>query len=178
MSTLVEIGRSPVPIVTVLRISVPASGVFSGAGKYPSQTINTALQALITDFETVETKVAAIELGTVLTLPCAETILEGYAVRRNASNQLEKCSAMNIAHVNSVIGLAKQTGNNGEVISVLEDELMTNTAWSWTPNKPVFLGLNGTLTQSLSGVAYIQQMGIALSPTQVIIRISQPFIRA
>jgi hypothetical protein len=177
MSILTEIGVTPEPIITVMRISVPASGLFSGGGKYPAQTLDTALQAVITDFELVEAKVAEIELGSKIQLPCAETILEGYAVRINASNQLEKCSAFSLPHINSLIGLAKQTGNTGETISVFEDEIFTNSTWSWTPNKPVFLGLNGTLTQTPVGVAYLQQVGIAISPTSIIIRISQPLKR-
>lgn len=112
-----------------------------------------------------------------ITLPCAETILEGYAVKVNGLGQLEKCSANNLTHVNTLIGLAKQTGNIGEIITVSEDEFMTNTAWAWVPDKPVFLGVNGTLTQDTTGLLFVQQVGVALTATKIVIRISQPFIR-
>lgn len=120
--------------------------------------------------------IPAIE--TEIRLPCAETIVEGYAVKLNALNQLERCSAFNATHLNTLIGLAKQTGNIGNVIAVAEDEFMTNTAWAWQPNKPVFLGTDGTLTQSLIGVVFVQQVGVALTPTKIVIRISQPIRRA
>jgi len=118
---------------------------------------------------TVETEIA---------LPCAEMIVEGYAVKINTLNQLERCSAFNAAHLNTLIGLAKQTGNIGSMVTVAEDEFMTNTSWTWIPNKPVFLGINGTLTQSLIGVLFVQQVGVALTPTKIVIRISQPIKRA
>ena len=118
---------------------------------------------------TVETEIA---------LPCGEMIVEGYAVKVNALNQLERCSAFNATHLNTLIGLAKQTGNIGNVIAVAEDEFMTNTAWAWQPDKPVFLGTDGTLTQSFIGVLFVQQVGVALTPTKIVIRISQPIKRA
>ncbi len=115
---------------------------------------------------------------TEVNYPCGETIVEGYAVKLNALNQLERCSAFNATHLNTLIGLAKQTGNIGNVIAVAEDEFMTNTAWAWQPDKPVFLGTDGTLTQSLIGVVFVQQVGVALTPTKIVIRISQPIRRA
>lgn len=114
---------------------------------------------------------------TEITLPCAEMIVEGYAVKVNALNQLERCSAFNLTHLNTLIGLAKQTGNIGNVVAVAEDEYMTNTSWAWQPDKPVFLGTDGTLTQSLIGVVFVQQVGVALTPTKIVIRISQPIKR-
>lgn len=174
---LTEIGVTPEPIVEVIYISVPSSGIFSGQGKYPAQTVDTALQAVITDFELVEAQMTTLLANNQLELTCAEMVLESYAVRLNALNQLENCSAYNLDHINSLIGLAKQTGNIGDSITIHEDEFMTNSAWNWDPNKPVYLGLNGTLTQSPLGVLYLQQVGIALSPTKLVIRISQPFKR-
>ncbi len=115
---------------------------------------------------------------TEVNYPCGEMIVGGYAVKLNALNQLERCSAFNATHLNTLIGLAKQTGNIGNVIAVAEDEFMTNTAWAWQPNKPVFLGTDGTLTQSLIGVVFVQQVGVALTPTKIVIRISQPIRRA
>lgn len=120
----------------------------------------------------------APSVETEVSLPCAEMIVEGYAVKVNALNQLERCSATNLAHLNTLIGLAKQTGNIGNVIAVSEDEYMTNTSWAWQPDKPVFLGIDGTLTQSLIGVVFVQQVGVALTPTKIVIRISQPIKRA
>jgi hypothetical protein len=118
---------------------------------------------------TVETEIA---------LPCAEMIVEGYAVKVNSLNQLERCSSHNLAHLNTLIGLAKQTGNIGDIVAVSEDEFMTNSSWNWQPDKPVFLGTDGALTQTLIGVLFVQQVGVALTPTKIVIRISQPIKRA
>lgn len=115
---------------------------------------------------------------TEIALPCAEMIVEGYAVKINTLNQLERCSSTNLADLNTLIGLAKQTGNIGDVIAISEDEFMVNTAWAWQPKKPVFLGTDGTLTQSFIGVLFVQQVGVALTPTKIVIRISQPIKRA
>jgi hypothetical protein len=173
MSILTEIGLTPEPIVEVITISVPGSGIFTGTPNYPAQSLDTALKAVIQDFEVIQDTVS----NSLVRLPCAETILESYAVKLNSANQLEKCSAFDINHINSLIGLAKQTGNLNELITVNKSDLITNSTWSWTPNKPVFLGLNGTLTQAPIGVAFLQQVGIAITATQLLIRILQPFKR-
>ena len=65
-----------------------------------------------------------------------------------------------------------------KLIAVAEDEYMTNTSWAWQPDKPVFLGTDGTLTQTLIGVLFVQQIGVALTPTKIVIRIAQPIRRA
>lgn len=115
---------------------------------------------------------------TEIQLPCAEMIVEGYAVKTNILNQLERCSADDLADLHKLIGLAKQTGNIGDVIAVVEEEFMTNTAWNWVPQKPIFLGTDGTLTQDLIGVLFVQQVGVAITSTKIVIRISQPIKRA
>ena len=109
---------------------------------------------------------------TEVNLTCAETIFEGYGVKINSLGQLEKCSASNLTHIYGLIGLAKQNGNTGEVITIAEDEFFTNSSWNWLPDKPVFLGINGALTQDLTGLLFIQQVGTALSPTKIVIRIT------
>lgn len=109
---------------------------------------------------------------TEVNLTCAETIFEGYGVKINPLGQLEKCSASNLTHIYGLIGLAKQNGNTGEVITIAEDEFFTNSSWNWNPDKPVFLGINGALTQNLTGLLFIQQVGTALSPTKIVIRIT------
>lgn len=120
--------------------------------------------------------IPAIE--TEIRLPCAEMIVEGYGVKTNNLNQLERCSAFDLNDLHKLIGLAKQSGNIADVITVVEDEFMENTAWNWVPQKPVFLGTDGTLTQSLIGVLFVQQVGVAINPTKIVIRISQPIRRA
>jgi hypothetical protein len=116
-------------------------------------------------------------IETEVSLSCGEMILEGYAVKTNSLGQAIRCSANNLTHLNTLIGIAKQTGNIGDVIAIAEDEFFTNTAWTWVPDKPVFLGANGTLTQSTTGLLFVQQVGVALSPTKIVIRISQPIKR-
>ena len=141
--------------LTGLTLSPAAYALYSGAAPQPEPSTETEVN-----------------------YPCGEMIVGGYAVKLNALNQLERCSSTNLADLNTLIGLAKQTGNIGNVIAVAEDEFMTNTAWAWQPKKPVFLGTDGTLTQSLIGVVFVQQVGVALTPTKIVIRISQPIRRA
>ena len=50
---------------------------------------------------------------------------------------------------------------------------ISEPSWAWTPG-PVFLGVNGVLTQTVPTSGYVQQIGVALSSTKLMVDIRPP----
>ena len=66
-----------------------------------------------------------------------------------------------------VLGLSLAAGALGIQITYSAAGVVTDQAWNWTPG-PIFLGLNGALTQQLPAAAtFVQQVALALSPTSL-----------
>lgn len=59
----------------------------------------------------------------------------------------------------------------GSAVTVLSSGELTEPGWAWTPGVPIFLGANGTLTQTPptvgGGAAFVQQVGSAEKPTEI-----------
>lgn len=66
-----------------------------------------------------------------------------------------------------VVGLTATAANVGQVVTVKTSGFITDASWNWTKGA-VFLGTNGTLTQSApTGGAVIVHVGKALTTTQL-----------
>lgn len=79
------------------------------------------------------------------------------------------------AHGAAVLGLV--TGEAGSVVTYTTLGPVENPAWSWTPLQPIYLGNGGVLTQTppdSSTCAFLLQVGVALSPTTMLVRIGEP----
>ena len=78
------------------------------------------------------------------------------------------------ADAGDVLGITTGAANAGEPVTVQTNGRMDEPSWSWAPFAPIFLGANGALTADPSGGAYLHRLGIALSPTAILIRIEPP----
>jgi len=72
-----------------------------------------------------------------------------------------------------VLGVTTGAAVMGASIEVQTGGEMVELSWTWTLG-PVFLGLNGLLTQTAPTSGFIQQIGIALSATVLLIDVQQP----
>jgi hypothetical protein len=75
-----------------------------------------------------------------------------------------------------VAGVTKAAAAQGALIQVQTGDLVTDSGWSWYSG-PVFLGAAGGLTQDVSASQRVV-VGTAIAPTKVLIKISQPILRA
>lgn len=90
--------------------------------------------------------------------------LSGHRAIRVAAGLAYYCDGTNSAHTGLCIGITAGAATAGDDATVQTVGLMTEPSWTWTEG-PVFVGASGILTQSLSGLAFIQQVGIATSAT-------------
>ena len=77
----------------------------------------------------------------------------------------------NSASAYTVVGVTRQAGTS--VYVVREGEL-TDLSFSFTPNSPVFLGLNGALTQTAPSSGFVLQVAVALTTTKIQIGVDDP----
>lgn len=109
----------------------------------------------------------------------APTPIGGYRVVRRISGGIEYADASILGHLNSVIGLTTSaigSGFSGQVITLGDIE---ESSWNWTPNLPLFLGLNGLLTQvvpTISDSVFSLMLGKAITSKKIYFQIHEPYI--
>ncbi len=75
----------------------------------------------------------------------------------------------------TVVGLAVQSAQPGASFAVQTSGEVDFSGWNWNLTDPrVYLGPFGNLTQSPSGGGFIQCLGVAKSPTAVLLNIQPP----
>jgi hypothetical protein len=114
--------------------------------------------------------------ATTYPYPCAEPISAHRVVRLNQAGQLEYASCDNLSHKNSILGISVTAGNVSEITNVARVDTLIEPTWSWVPNEPLYLGINGFITQTPPTSLFLLSVGVALSPTKIFINIGIPII--
>lgn len=68
---------------------------------------------------------------------------------------------------NVVLGLSLTAAAADADVSVGRSGQLTDAAWAWTPNSPVWCGVDGTLTQVAPSEGWLVQIGHALTDTKM-----------
>lgn len=76
------------------------------------------------------------------------------------------CDGNTAAHAGKGIGLTTGASAQGDTVTIQTSTMLTEATWTLSEG-PVYVGANGALTQSVTGLAFVQQIGIAVSPTQI-----------
>ena len=72
-----------------------------------------------------------------------------------------------------VIGITKGAVLTGDWVEIITSSEL-NGFTDLIPNKAIYLGLNGLITQIVPTTGYIQQLGVALTSTSISVNISLP----
>ena len=78
---------------------------------------------------------------------------------------------------NIIAGVTKAAAISGSFVEITSKGLMTEPSWNWTPNAAIFVGPNGTLTQSPPTSGFIRRIAWAISSTSINIDLSQPIFQ-
>ena len=99
----------------------------------------------------------------------AAAALSGHlVVVTNANGDLAAADPPIAAHGFAVLGITRGAASSGAQATVATSGTIDHSGWTWTPNAPVFLGANGSLTQTpFSGAVFLKVMGLALSATRI-----------
>lgn len=99
------------------------------------------------------------------------------AVTVDANGKAIYASNLTAAHLYKVVGITLNAAILAGTVIVLKDGAVEETSWSWTVGSPVFLGSNGLLTQTLpTAPAFLQILGVPLSPTRLLVSIREPIV--
>jgi hypothetical protein len=75
------------------------------------------------------------------------------------------------------LGLTRSAVITGQSVFIQTEGDFTDDSWAWIPG-PVFLGLNGFLTQTADPSKHLVQIGVAMDATTVVVDIEPPILRA
>lgn len=101
--------------------------------------------------------------------------LSGHRAIRVSAGLAYVCDGATAAHAGRCIGVSTGAAAQGDATLIQTIGVLTEPSWSWIEG-PVFVGADGILTQSLAGLAFIQQVGVAVSSTTVDINPQLPIL--
>lgn len=79
----------------------------------------------------------------------------------------------NMATIGRAIGITLGAANTGLPVGIATSGELDGF-YGLTNNEPVYLSTNGTVTQVLPTTGYLQKLGVAVSPTKLLINIQEP----
>jgi hypothetical protein len=92
---------------------------------------------------------------------------------RVVTGAVEYADNTNLDTLTKAIGVTAGAAILGEPIHVISGGELEGF-FGLTPNQPVYLSVNGTVTQTLPVTGYIQRIGVAVTSTKIIINLSEP----
>ena len=98
----------------------------------------------------------------------ASVDLNGHRAVAVSGAGLVYADSSNQAHIGLVIGITTGAVLAGQSVNVLTAGEVTEPTWSWSLGN-VYVGVNGLLTQTAPTVGFIQIIGIATSPTTLLV---------
>lgn len=77
-----------------------------------------------------------------------------------------------------IVGLTVAAANSGATVAVQVTGEIEEGSWNWSLG-PVFCGANGVLTQTPPpGAAWLRQIGVAISPTRMLVDLQPAYVLA
>ena len=112
-----------------------------------------------------------------VTANAAETI-HGHRAVRILADGVHHASSADPSHAPGVTGIAANSATIGAAVTVRILGPLTEPSWSWTAGQPIYVGVDGVLTQTPPSAGYIREIALAVSPTKVIVRPMMPITLA
>jgi hypothetical protein len=108
------------------------------------------------------------------TYTCGENIV-AYRAVKIVNGELFHCDATDAADADECVGISIQSASLGDTATIVFNGEITEPSWTWSQGA-VYVGANGALTQSVSGLAFIQQIASSIAPTKVIVDVKLSII--
>ena len=85
--------------------------------------------------------------------------------------------ARQLSHAEVVVGLTVFAAVQGQSIDIVRAGIVEEPSWSWVADQPVYLGLDGVLTQTLpTGALFGLVVGFPIAPTKLFMSIKPPIV--
>ena len=94
----------------------------------------------------------------------------------NAANELAYATTEALADAGRIVGLSLNAAGPGGAISVQRSGEVDEPGWNWDLGKPVWLGINGLLTQAVPEppAAFSLIVGFPVTPTRLFLSFREP----
>ena len=157
-------------------IGAPDSGQQHGDIWF-SGSLRDSLGNVVTLAELVKSKEATAPTAAIFGRGKALGTIPGHrAVTLAANGKLFLASASNV-DLAGVAGITTDAYDIGQTVSYVSAGKVENPGgWSWTPG-PVFLGQSGKLTQVVPSTGWLYIVGLAVSPSALLVRPASSPIR-
>lgn len=119
--------------------------------------------------------VGATSSGDVQTVNSLVSLNAYKAITTDEQGNAIYASSANAAHVDQVLGIGQGSGTS---VVVQTSGPITNDGWSWIAGKPVYLGVDGDLTQNPNTGVFTLTVGYAQTAKTLFIRFGRGVIRA
>lgn len=96
------------------------------------------------------------------------------AVWEDQDGQVWPLSATDGGHVFCLLGVTLTAAQAGQPVDVQRSGPVDDAAWDWAPRARVYLGANGALTVNPAVGGFHVLVGVALSPTRLLLGIQDP----
>lgn len=91
------------------------------------------------------------------------------------NNQVFYLDLADTANIDQLLGVTLNAASPGAEINVQRSGIMDDNAWNWALGR-IWLGVNGTLTQTPATQGFDVLIGYAVSPTRIILNIQDPIL--
>ena len=110
----------------------------------------------------------------------AATAVGGHrVVAWRSDGQIRYATNLTPADAWASVGVTTGAATAGAMVTVQPSGLLTEPSWAWTPLTPIYLGVNGLLTQTVPlPPAFLRIIAVAITPTTVWVAPQPPVILA
>jgi hypothetical protein len=109
------------------------------------------------------------------TLPVAQNI-SALRIVSNINALYDYADPMDPIAVWSIAGMVLQSINSGGLYSPINNQPVTDSSWNWARGSPVFLGPQGTLTQTPPSTGNLVVVARVLDSKTIFIHIENPIV--
>ena len=106
-------------------------------------------------------------------LPSAQNI-SALRIISNLNGQYGYADPLDPIAAWSIVGLSLQSVDSGGLFVPVNNRAVTDPSWNWVRGSPVFLGAEGTLTQTPASTGNLVVVARVFSPQTIFIHIEDP----
>lgn len=142
-----------------------------------SLTISDAFDIIKPEFQEVQQSVSisnTYNIDNSTFIGVANVSLGGHRVVVVFDSSIDYADKDNPSHTQIVSGITTSAVNIGEDVLVTISGDVEEVSWTWELNKPIFLGNNGLMTQTVPSTGFLLQIGYPVSATKMIVDIKMP----
>jgi hypothetical protein len=106
----------------------------------------------------------------------AENIGGHRAVMGNLDGTISVASSSNTGHLGKVLGITIGAVVEGEETEVIRSGIIEFEGWDWNLDNPIYLSVNGLLSQTPATTGFSQIVGFAETPTKLFVNLREPIL--